>query len=50
MSKNTKQIAGDLGLSPKTVEYHRMNLYSKLQMWDTAALTRAAIKHGLITL
>ena len=47
-SKTTKQMAGEMGVSTKTVEWHRLNLYSKLQMWDTAALTRAAIKHGLI--
>ena len=25
--KGTKEIAADLGLSPKTVEYHRVKLY-----------------------
>jgi DNA-binding NarL/FixJ family response regulator len=47
-SKTTKQIADEMNLSTKAVEYHRLNLYNKLQMWDTAALTRAAVKHGLI--
>lgn len=38
-----KQIAGDLGVSIKTVEKHRHNLMEKLNIHDTASLTRYAI-------
>ena len=47
-SATTKQIAGDLNVSPKTIEYHRSNLYKKLGVNDYAALTRLAIRNGLI--
>jgi DNA-binding NarL/FixJ family response regulator len=34
----------------KTVEKHRANLMSKLNVHDLASLIRVAIKHGLIFL
>lgn len=43
-----KQIAGDLGISIKTVEKHRQHLMDKLNIHDTAGLTRHAIKTGVI--
>jgi len=43
-----KQIAGDLGISIKTVEQHRQHLMDKLNIHDTAGLTRHAIKTGVI--
>lgn len=43
-----KQIARDLGLSVKTVEYHRAELIQRLDLHDVASLTRYAIAHGLI--
>jgi DNA-binding NarL/FixJ family response regulator len=43
-----KQVAGDLGISIKTVEKHRQHLMDKLQIHDTAGLTRFAIFSGVI--
>jgi DNA-binding NarL/FixJ family response regulator len=46
--KANKQTADELGISIKTVEKHRQNLMSKLELHDTAGLTRYAIASGLI--
>lgn len=43
-----KQVAGDLGISVKTVEKHRQSLMEKLGIHDTAGLTRHAIAAGII--
>jgi len=43
-----KQIAGELGISIKTVEKHRQHLMNKLGIHDTAGLTRHAIASGVI--
>ncbi len=43
-----KQTASDLGISIKTVEKHRQSLMSKLDIHDTAGLTRYAIAAGII--
>lgn len=43
-----KQIAAELGISIKTVEKHRDQLMSKLNIHDTAGLTRYAISTGII--
>jgi len=43
-----EQIAKELGISPKTVERHRTNVLAKLEMSDRVALTRYAIRRGLI--
>ncbi|HKB90962.1 MAG TPA: response regulator transcription factor [Opitutaceae bacterium] len=43
-----KQVASDLGISIKTVEKHRQHLMDKLNIHDTAGLTRYAIAHGII--
>jgi DNA-binding CsgD family transcriptional regulator len=47
--QNTKQIAGKLKLSPKTVEYHRTKLMSALNLHDVPALVRFALRLGLIS-
>jgi DNA-binding NarL/FixJ family response regulator len=46
--KANKQTADELGISIKTVEKHRQNLMSKLDVHDTAGLTRYAIASGII--
>jgi DNA-binding NarL/FixJ family response regulator len=46
--KANKQTADELGISIKTVEKHRQNLMSKLDIHDTAGLTRYAIASGVI--
>lgn len=43
-----KQIATELKISVKTVEKHRNNLMKKLNIHDTAGLTRHAIASGVI--
>jgi len=43
-----KQTAAELGISIKTVEKHRQHLMSKLDIHDTAGLTRYAIAAGII--
>lgn len=43
-----KQTAAELGVSIKTVEKHRQALMNKLDIHDTASLTRYAINTGVI--
>ena len=43
-----KQVAAELGISIKTVEKHRQHLMDKLNIHDTAGLTRYAISAGVI--
>jgi len=43
-----KQVAAELGISIKTVEKHRQHLMDKLNIHDTAGLTRYAIAAGVI--
>jgi DNA-binding NarL/FixJ family response regulator len=43
-----KQVAAELGISIKTVEKHRQHLMDKLNIHDTAGLTRYAIANGVI--
>ncbi len=43
-----KQTAEELGVSIKTVEKHRQHLMEKLDIHDTAGLTRYAIATGMI--
>jgi DNA-binding NarL/FixJ family response regulator len=46
--KANKEIATELGISIKTVEKHRQHLMAKLDIHDTAGLTRYAIAAGII--
>jgi two-component system, NarL family, response regulator NreC len=46
--KTTKEIAGQLGISPKTAETYRARIMEKLDIHDTAGLVRYAIRQGLI--
>jgi DNA-binding NarL/FixJ family response regulator len=45
---STKEIAGKLDLSVKTVEGHRAELMRRLEIHDVAGLVRYAIRTGLI--
>lgn len=47
--RTTKEIARDLGISPKTVEFHRAQLMEKLNVHDVTALTRFAIQAGIVS-
>ena len=46
--KANKQTAAELGIGIKTVEKHRDHLMQKLDIHDTAGLTRYAIGAGII--
>lgn len=46
--KANKQMADLMGISIKTVEKHRDHLMRKLDIHETAGLTRYAIAHGVI--
>jgi DNA-binding NarL/FixJ family response regulator len=46
--KANKQTASELGIGLKTVEKHREHLMQKLDIHDTAGLTRYAISAGII--
>jgi DNA-binding NarL/FixJ family response regulator len=47
--KNTKQIAGTLEISVKTVEAHRLQLMARLDIHDVPGLVRYAIRSGLVS-
>jgi DNA-binding NarL/FixJ family response regulator len=46
--KANKETAAELGIGMKTVEKHREHLMEKLDIHDTAGLTRYAIEAGII--
>src|SRR6202789_698669 len=46
--KANKETAAELGIGMKTVEKHREHLMQKLDIHDTAGLTRYAISTGII--
>jgi DNA-binding NarL/FixJ family response regulator len=48
LGNSNKLIARALGVSVKTVEKHRANLMRKLTLHNTAAVTRFAIRHGMV--
>ena len=47
--KANKQTADELSISIKTVEKHRSHLMEKLNIHETAGLTRYAITAGIIS-
>lgn len=48
--KTRQEVSELLSVSPKTVDSHRANLMSKLELNNEAALVRFAARYGLITL
>lgn len=48
--RSTKTIAGNLGLSVKTIETHRRQVMEKLNVHSIAELTKYAIREGLTSL
>jgi len=44
---SSKEVAGKLGLSTRTVEKHRANIYAKLGVRDVVGLTRWCIYHRM---
>jgi DNA-binding NarL/FixJ family response regulator len=47
--KNTKEIAGTLDISVKTVEAHRLQLMARLDIHDVPGLVRYAVRSGLVS-
>ena len=47
--QTTKQAARTLGISPKTVEFHRAQIMGRIGVNDVTALTRYAMQQGLIS-
>ena len=45
--RSNKEMARELGVSVKTVEYHRAELIGRLDLHDVASLTRYAVAQGL---
>lgn len=45
---STREVASNLGISPKTVETHRIRIYEKLGARSVVDLTRIAVRTGLV--
>jgi DNA-binding NarL/FixJ family response regulator len=45
---SNREIAGDLGISAKTVGHHVQNVYAKAGVHNRAAATRWAFEHDLV--
>ena len=48
--KTNQQIANQLSISVRTVEFHRANISAKIGAHDTASLVKFAIQKRIITL
>jgi DNA-binding NarL/FixJ family response regulator len=48
--KSTREIAGGLGLSIKTVETHRSQIMKRLQIYDVAGLVLFCVRERIISL
>ena len=46
---SAKEIANLLNISPRTVEFHKYNMMSKLELKSLSALIQYAIKHGFVS-
>ncbi|MFT3769235.1 MAG: response regulator transcription factor [Minicystis sp.] len=46
--RSTREVAQSLGISPKTVETHRIRIYDKLGCKGVVDLTRIAVRSGLV--
>jgi DNA-binding NarL/FixJ family response regulator len=48
--RSAKEIAAALGISPRTVEFHKYQMMESLQIQSSAELTHFAIKYGLVAI
>ena len=46
---SAKEVANVLNISPRTVEFHKYNMMSKLKLKSVSALIQYAIKHGFVS-
>lgn len=46
---SAKEVASSLGISPRTVEFHKYQMMESLHIENSAELVHFAIKHGLVT-
>jgi DNA-binding NarL/FixJ family response regulator len=46
--RSSKEIAGELSISTKTVDNHRLQIRQRLNLHDVASITRYAIQQGLV--
>jgi DNA-binding NarL/FixJ family response regulator len=47
--RSAKEIASSLNISVKTAQFHKASIMEKLNLHTTAALTKYAIDHGIIS-
>ena len=45
----SREVADQLGLSPRTVDHHRSNLLKKFQMSNSVDLVNFAVRNGFVT-
>jgi DNA-binding NarL/FixJ family response regulator len=43
-----KKIASELGMSPRTVAFHKYQMMAHLQIKSTAELIQFAVKHKIV--
>ena len=48
IGQTVAEISGKLSLSPKTINSYRYRIFEKLEVKNDVALTRLAIKHGIV--
>jgi DNA-binding NarL/FixJ family response regulator len=47
--RSAKEVAAALGISPRTVEFHKYRLMEELGLRTTAELTQFAVRHGIVS-
>jgi DNA-binding NarL/FixJ family response regulator len=45
-----KQVAATLGISARTVEFHKYQMMNRLELQSSAELVGFAIKHGIVSI
>lgn len=48
--RSAKEIAGTLGISPRTVEFHKYQMMESLRLHSSAELIHFAIKQGIVAI
>lgn len=50
LGRNKKEIAYELGITPRTADFHRMNIFKKLGVCDVVPVVYWALRTKLVTL